>query len=123
MAILSPEMKSLFSEQLAMVATVGTDGRPNVAPKGTLRVLDDSTLVFAELAGETTFRNLQANPLVTVAVVDRPARKMVRCLGRAELLTSGEVFDAVAQQVRARGLPTPKAVVKVSIEDIRCMNV
>lgn len=123
MRALTPEMKQVLSEQVALVATASGSGTPNLAPKGTLRVLDDSTLVFAELAGQTTLRNLEANPVVAVAAVDRSSRKMVRCLGRAEILCSGDLFEGVAQQVHARGLPPPKAVVKIRIEEIRCMNV
>lgn len=123
MASLTPEIKKLFSEQLGIVGTASQDGKPNLAPKGTLTVLDDSTLVFAELAGQVTYQNLLENPAVTVAVVDRASRAMVRCSGKAEVLTSGELFDNMAAQVEKMGRPRPKAVVKITIEDVREMSV
>lgn len=123
MAVLTPEMKEILSQQLGIVGTVGRDGKPNLAPKGTLRVLDDSTLVFAEIAGQTTYQNILANPVVAVAAVDRANRKMFRCVGRAELVTSGALFEGMAGQVEARGLPRPEAVVKVVVEEVREVKV
>jgi len=123
MASLTPEMKKLFSEQVGIIGTASKDGKPNLAPKGTLTILDDSTLVFAELAGQVTYQNLLENPVAIVAVVDRANRAMVRCFGKAEVLTSGELFDNMVAKVEQMGRPRPKAAVKITIESVREMRV
>lgn len=50
-----------------VVATIGSDGMPNVAAKGSLMALDDETIAFAELVGSKTKENLEANGRVAVA--------------------------------------------------------
>jgi len=48
---LTEDMKRVVEEQrLAFAATVGADGTANLSPKGTIAVLDDEHLMFADLA-------------------------------------------------------------------------
>jgi predicted pyridoxine 5'-phosphate oxidase superfamily flavin-nucleotide-binding protein len=62
---LSDEMKQLVDRQrLGFVATVCPDGTPNLSPKGTVSVLDDDHLVFADIRSPRTVANLHANPSV-----------------------------------------------------------
>lgn len=44
---------------------------PNIGPKGSTRILDDKHIVFYELTGGRKWENLQNNPKVAIAVVDR----------------------------------------------------
>src|SRR5262249_1924789 len=84
MATLSDEMKRMVEQQrLGFVATVCPDGTPSVSPKGTLSVLDDDHLVFADIRSPGTVANLRANPGIEVNVVDPFARKGYRFKGRA----------------------------------------
>jgi len=54
-------MKQAVEDQrLAFVATVDADGTPNLSPKGTITVLDDDHLMFADLASPGTVANLAA---------------------------------------------------------------
>jgi len=39
LTMLTPETKKIISEQLCLIATVNKQGKPNVAPKGTMKVL------------------------------------------------------------------------------------
>ncbi len=41
-------------QRLAYVATVCSDGTPNLSPKGTIRVWDDSHLIFADICSPGT---------------------------------------------------------------------
>ena len=44
------ELKKLVNfQKLGYVATVSSDGTPNLSPKGTIAILDDSRLVFANI--------------------------------------------------------------------------
>jgi predicted pyridoxine 5'-phosphate oxidase superfamily flavin-nucleotide-binding protein len=74
MAKLTEEMKELVKRQrLGFVATVCPDGTPNLSPKGTVSVLDDEHLIFADIRSPGTVSNLRTNPNVEVNVV-RPFR-------------------------------------------------
>jgi uncharacterized protein len=49
MGILTDEMKRVVTEiQLCYAATVTADGKPNLSPKGSITVLSDDELGFAE---------------------------------------------------------------------------
>jgi hypothetical protein len=50
MGILTDDMKRVVREQrLGYIATVCSDGTPNLSPKGTTAVWDDDHLVFADI--------------------------------------------------------------------------
>ena len=124
MAKLSEEMKRLVERQrLGFVATVCPDGTPNVSPKGTVCVLDDEHLVFADIRSPGTVSNLRANPNVEVNVVDHFVRKGYRFKGTARVLDSGADFDRHVAFFSARGLfDAPgriRAIVIVRIDQAR----
>jgi hypothetical protein len=63
MGILTADMRRVIAEQkLGFVATVSRDGTPNLSPKGTMLVLDDDRIMFAEIRSPATIANLAANP-------------------------------------------------------------
>jgi len=118
MAKLTSEIKAMFEKQLAVVATAGKDGTPNVGPKGSMLVVDDETLVYAESTGGKTLRNLQENPKVAVLVVDLEKGMSCQVKGTVELITSGDLFEKVARRQEERKRSLPKYVVKIQIEEI-----
>lgn len=102
MGILTDDMKRIVSEQrLGFVATVCADGTPNVSPKGTMRVLDDDHIAFADIRSPQTIRNLRANPAVEVNIVDQFVRKGYRFKGTAEVVADGERYDELLRSYRA----------------------
>ena len=118
MAKLTKEMKTMFEQQLAVIATASKDGTPNIGPKGSMYVFDDETLAYSEGTGEKTLRNLQQNPKVAVMVVDREKADGYQVKGTVELLSSGDFFEQVAKRQEQRKRPRPKNVVKIKIEEI-----
>lgn len=124
MAALSAEMKRLVDwQRLGFVATVCPDGTPNVSPKGTVRVLDDDHLVFADIRSPGTVANLRANPSVEVNVVDQFVRKGFRFKGTAEVLEAGEEFERLVAFFEEGGVfDAPRrirAVVVVHVAETR----
>jgi predicted pyridoxine 5'-phosphate oxidase superfamily flavin-nucleotide-binding protein len=63
---------------------------------------------------------LEENPNVAVAVIDPAGPSGYQFKGKAELLTSGPIYDQVAAGVKAKmpQLPPPKYVVKINLTDI-----
>ena len=124
MATLSEEMKTLVERQrLGFVATVCPDGTPNVAPKGTVSVLDADHLIFADIRSPGTVFNLRTNPNVEVNVVDHFVRKGYRFKGTATVLDSGPEFDRHIEFFAKRGVfDAPgriRAIVTVRVEQAR----
>ena len=119
MAALTPEMKQMVAGlRLCYVATVTPDGKPNLSPKGSLKVLDDEHLAFADIMSPATMRNLRQNPHIEVNLVDPFLRRGYRFKGRCELHLEGEVFDQVANELWQReGRQYPvNAVVRIQVE-------
>jgi predicted pyridoxine 5'-phosphate oxidase superfamily flavin-nucleotide-binding protein len=123
--LLTRDMKRVIAEQkLAFVATVSPDGTPNVSPKGTIVVWDDTHLVFADIRSPGSVANLMMNPVVEINVVDPFARKGYRFKGTAEVVTAGELFDRILAFYRSRWVdaartkpePAIRAFVLVKVE-------
>ncbi len=119
MGILSPEMQQLVRDQrLGFVASISPDGYPNVSPKGSLTVLDDYNLVFADVDSPHTVQNLSVDPKTEVNVVDPFARRGYRFRGTAEVLHSGTSYWKVLEMYREEGsdVRRVRAVVIVAVE-------
>jgi uncharacterized protein len=105
MGILSDAMKRLIERQrLGFVATVCPDGTPNLSPKGTVSVLDDDHLVFADLRSPGTVANLRVNPGIEINVVDPFVRKGYRFKGQAEVIEGGAEFERLLTFFSRAGL-------------------
>lgn len=119
MGLLTEDMKRMVEElRLCFVATVTPDGRPNLSPRGSLRVLDDDHLAFADIMSPGTMRNLKANPFLELSMVHPFLRRGYRFKGRGEICTEGETFDLVAGEMWEReGRQYPvNAVVRIELE-------
>ena len=119
MATLTEDMKDMVGRlRLCDVATVTPDGKPNLSPKGSLKVLDDEHLAFADIMSPQTMRNLAANPHIEVNMVDPFLRRGYRFKGRCEVHKDGAVFDSVANELWSReGKQYPvNAVVRIKVE-------
>ena len=62
MARIPKEVQEFVKNKMAWVATASPDGVPNTTPKGTVQVIDDEHIVFADLFSLKTRDNLQKNP-------------------------------------------------------------
>jgi len=120
MAKIPEEVKEFVKNKMAWVATASPDGIPNSTPKGTVQVLDDDHLIFADLFSLKTRDNLQKNPKVAVTVIDQTKYKGYQFKGAAELVDSGPVFEQMAEQLKKAPmqLPHPKYVVIITVDSV-----
>ena len=111
--LLTSDMRAVIrSAHLCFAATVTPDGRPNVSPKGTIRVWDDEHLFFLDLASPGTRANLKVNPHMELNVVDQLSRRGYRFSGKATLHVNGNVFErAVGSVLAEEGVTYPVAAV------------
>ena len=124
MAVITEQMKQTIERvRLGFVATVCTDGTPNVSPKGTVCVLDDDHLMFADINSPGTIANLRTNSGVEVNVVDPFVRKGFRFKGTGIVLDSGTEFDRLVGVFAARGTSDAprriRAVVVIRVDRAR----
>jgi len=117
MAKISDELQKSISEiKPAFMATASTAGRPNVSAKGSLRVLDDQHLAFADLRSPQTVQNLRENPNVSIIGLNPATRKGWRVWGKAvEIQTSGDLFDKFSKEYAEKG--KVNHAVKILVEE------
>lgn len=119
MAKLSDEMKALVSGQQAYVGTASPDGKPSISLKGSTKVLDDEHIAFFEMSGGRTWENIQKNPRVVVVVADRTKMQGYRFEGKAEIITSGPLYEDAKKLSEIMKIPVPpKAAIKVKVDEI-----
>ena len=118
MAKLTEEAKKLISElHPGLVATASKAGKPNLSAKGSFRVLDDEHVMFTDVFSPGTVANLRENPQVSAMVFSDSPRKGCRIWGKAEVLDSGDLFDAVSAEFAAKGRKV-NHVVKIKVEEV-----
>ena len=91
-------------QKLGYVATISSDGTPNLSPKGTIAILDDSRLVFANIRSPQTVENLTKNPSIEINVVDPFSRMGYRFKGLANILSSGDDFQNILSYFEEKGI-------------------
>lgn len=122
MPALTQEMKDMIGSQQCFIGTASKDGIPNVAPKRSTRVLDDSTLIFTEGTGGNTYQNIQDGSTVSLAVVDREIPDGYRFMCRPEIQTSGELYEQAKELSMQTVGRAPYAVVLLHIEEIQSLK-
>jgi uncharacterized protein len=122
MVQLTQEMKEMILTQQCFHATVSREGVPNNAPKRSTRVFDDKTLIFSEGTGGTTYKNILDGSKVAVAVVNKDILDGYRFLGTPEVFTSGEIYNRSAELSLKAGMPKPRAVILVHIDEIHSLK-
>ena len=89
-------------------------------PKGSVQILDDEHLIFADLFSLKTRENLEKNPKIAVTVIDEKSAKGYQIKGTAELIASGPLYDQMAEKLKQASakLPPPKYVVKIAVDSV-----
>jgi len=118
MAKLTDEAKNAIKEiRPSLVATASKTGKPNVSAKGSLRVLDDEHILFADIVSPRTVANIRENPQMAVICLDAAARTGCRIWGQATIFNAGELFDQLTAEYAEKNMVV-KNVVKVAVQEI-----
>ncbi|MBB6377312.1 putative pyridoxine 5'-phosphate oxidase superfamily flavin-nucleotide-binding protein [Pseudonocardia eucalypti] len=104
-------------QRLCYVATVGPDGEPNLSPKGSLKVLSEHELAFADMASPRTVANLRTNPRLEINLVDPFLRRGYRIKGTGRVVDDPEVLAVVGQGL-GHDYPV-RAAVRIAVTEVR----
>ena len=120
LSVITSEIKIfLNSQKLGFVATVSSDGKPNISPKGTIIPWSDDLLAFADIRSPDTMTNLQNNPFVEINVIDPLSRKGYLITGTAKIIKDTPLYDEILNHYRTNGIQSPiSSIVLVSISSI-----
>ena len=106
-------------QKLGYVATVSSDGTPNLSPKGTIMRWSKNQLSFADIRSPDTMQNLKANPNVEINVIDPLLRKGFLFKGLAKIIQDTPLYDDVLKRYRDNGIKSPiNAIVLVDVTTI-----
>ena len=125
MGVITEAHRELIREVgLCYVATASSDGVPNLSPKGSITVVDDDHLAFADIMSPGTRRNLQQNPNVAIFVCKPEKYQGFQFKGKAEVTSEGELYDSFVTMIKEKKLPVPppKHAVKVKLEEVRALG-
>jgi len=108
-ARLGPQESEFIAERDTFhMATLGSTGWPYVqhrgGPKGFLKVIDDSTIAFADFRGNKQYistGNLMTDNRVALILVDYPRQLRLKILGRVEIFEGERARDWI-EKVRIR---------------------
>ena len=127
---LGPEESAFIAERDSFyMASVGETGWPYVqhrgGPKGFLKVIDESTIVFADFGGNKQYistGNLMKDNRVALILVDYPGQARLKILGHAEILEGAPAREWI-ERVREPGYKTSVErvfVVRIEAFDWNC---
>ena len=120
MVVITEKIKNFVNfQKLGYVATISADNTPNLSPKGTIIVLDESSLAFADIHSPQTVENLKHNPSIEINVVDPFSRRGYRFKGIAEIILTGDKFDKIISHYKETGVKSSiKTIIAVKIEKL-----
>ena len=118
--MISQKIKDFLNlHKLGYVATVSSDGKPNISPKGTIIAWTSSVLAFVDIRSPDTMNNLQNNPNVEINVIDPILRKGYLFQGTARILTNDELFEEISTFYITTGMKSSiNSIVLVDISSV-----
>ncbi len=125
---ITPELEQFIGQRDSFyLATASADGQPYIqhrgGPRGFLRVLDETTLAFADFGGNRQYisaGNLSENDQVSIFLMDYPNRRRIKVWGRARVI---ENDDALLKEVSDEAYAAkPERVIALTVEawDVNC---
>ncbi|EMW9312554.1 pyridoxamine 5'-phosphate oxidase family protein [Salmonella enterica] len=117
MTKLDENMKAMLAVQLPVQATTGEDGLPDIGPKRSLRVYNDTALIYNEnTGGGLTLKNIRAGS--KMAVIDREKRDGYRFICTPVITEKGEAYENALNFAQNNGMQAPLCAVVLQIDEI-----
>ena len=122
MSVITSEIKNFLDVQkLGYVATVSSDGKPNISPKGTIIAWSSTVLAFADIRSPDTMMNFQNNPFVEINVIDPLSRKGYLFSGTAKIIKDTTLYDDIITHYRNNGIQS--AINSIVIVDVSSVSI
>ncbi|EBW6360250.1 pyridoxamine 5'-phosphate oxidase [Salmonella enterica subsp. enterica serovar Oranienburg] len=119
MTKLDEKTKTMLAVQLPVQVTTGEDGLPDIGPKRSLRVYNDTALIYNEnTGGGRALKNIRAGSKMAVAVIDRDSRDGYRFICTPVITEDGEVYENALEFAQNNGMQQPLCAVILQIDEI-----
>ena len=125
---ITPDLTSFIAAQTSIFfATANKEGQPYIqhrgGPPGFLRVIDDSTLGFADFTGNRqyiTAGNLADNPKAYLFLIDYAHRRRIKIWGEARVVADDAALTAKLMPEGYKARPEQAILFTVSAWDANC---
>ncbi len=118
--MITQEIKDFLDlQKLGYIATVSSDGKPNLSPKGTIIGWASNVLAFADIRSPDTMKNLQSNPHVEINVINPLSRKGYLFKGQARVIEDTSLHEEILNHYKKMGIKSPiNSIVLVDVSDV-----
>ena len=118
--MITQEIKDFLNlQKLGYVATVTSDGKPNISPKGTIIGWTTEILAFADIRSPDTMKNLHDSPDVEINVIDPLLRKGYLFEGTTRIIENGTIYEEILNYYRSNGIKSPiNSIVLVDVSNV-----
>ena len=125
---ITEELKVEIESQISVfLASASADGQPYIqhrgGPPGFLRVLDDTTIAFADFAGNRQFitqGNLSENPKAHLFLIDYAQQRRIKVWGTAKVVEGDAVLMGRLMPPGYRARPEQVVLFSVTAWDVNC---
>lgn len=124
MTALTPEMKKAFDVVTVYpLATASKSGIPNVAPMGSVFLVDDETIWIGDNFMHKTLANVLENPKASIYVYGAGAKGCIQIKGDITVKTSGEEHAKMKAMIQEKkpNLPAKSLLILKITEVYDCM--
>ena len=119
--MITQEIKDFLNlQKLGYIATVTSDGKPNISPKGTIIGWTSEILAFADIRSPDTMKNLKDAPDVEINVIDPLLRKGYLFQGKTRILQDGTLYQEILNHYRQNGIKSP--INSIILVDVSCIS-
>jgi predicted pyridoxine 5'-phosphate oxidase superfamily flavin-nucleotide-binding protein len=125
---ITPDLAEFIAAQTsAFLATASADGQPYIqhrgGPAGFLTVIDDTTIGFADFAGNRQFistGNLAENPKAHLFLIDYAHRRRVKIWGEARVVDADAALTATLMPADYQARAEQSILFRVAAWDANC---
>jgi uncharacterized protein len=120
-------IEALAIANSAYLVTASADGQPYAqhrgGPRGFIRVIDDSTIGFADFSGNRQYistGNLAENPKAFLFLMDYAHRRRVKIWGRARVVEGDDALNALLMPEGYKAIAEAVILFEIEAWDLNC---
>ena len=102
MSQMTNDIREILKTNIGYFATASRDNKPNVVPVGLIEPVTDSEVMIVDVLFNKTRKNLKENSQVALALTDISKLKAYQFKGKAEVITSGPLFERSFQIMKEK---------------------
>ena len=107
---MTDDIREILKANISYFATTSGSNKPNVVPVGLVEPISDSEILIVDVLFNKTRKNLEENPQVSLAVTDVNRLQAYQLKGRAEIITSGQLFDRTFHIMKEKSAKRSKMI-------------